>query len=430
MTVITQNALCDGYYAHYIRNQYDPRFQTKPADFTPFEKWLGRDRAYPETPVTCVSEAELSECWREYEKANAARIQRGEPILRPGTNDVFDINGIVAWKIFEKNKAAHTFYLEQSVAIDWMYPYLLPSGLIFKFNPDPMASLPPAAIEADRKFWDDYAARLLSDPNFRADDHATDVFAKLAFWHADLYRYRQLPAEQEHWLRIAVTLCPQLQDGVNSLTRLLGEQGRFDEALAVVQQAQQDDPRNEYYDVLLAWVQVGQKFGERDKKLRAELSNKAYDVQLNLELARVLENEGKLDELNERLRFAAGLTNWSREDMGGVVQYYVDQVHNPEAAIAFLEARAKIDPKASEMVYSLAALHASLAHKEPALRFLRQAIASGGTNASLSARIDPRFQSLQNDPQFQALVGAPATNTPSANTRVNAPPVKPAKPKK
>ena len=53
VTVITQNALCDSYYANYIRTQYDPRF--RPSSWTPFERWLGRDRAYPEKPVTCVS---------------------------------------------------------------------------------------------------------------------------------------------------------------------------------------------------------------------------------------------------------------------------------------------------------------------------------------------------------------------------------------
>jgi len=53
VTVITQNALCDSFYCHYIRNQYDPRF--RPTEYTPFEKWLGRDQAYPKKPVICVS---------------------------------------------------------------------------------------------------------------------------------------------------------------------------------------------------------------------------------------------------------------------------------------------------------------------------------------------------------------------------------------
>src|SRR5262249_13131751 len=151
-----------------------------------------------------------------------------------GSEDVFEINGIVAQKIFEKNKAAHTFYIEQSVPLGWTYPYLLPAGLIFKLNPEPMKELPASVVDADRKFWDAYAAKLLADPNFRSDDHATDVFAKLAFWHADLYRYRGLVPEQEHWLRLALLLCPQSQDAVNAMVHVLADQMRYDEALAVV----------------------------------------------------------------------------------------------------------------------------------------------------------------------------------------------------
>ena len=130
VTVITQNALCDTFYCHYIRDQYDARFRPRPDQYTPFEKWLGRDTAYPKEPVTCISEAELNDCWLEFEKRPevAERMREGGPVLREDSNDVFEINGIVAWQIFQKNKATHAFYLEQSVAIPWMYPYMLPSG--------------------------------------------------------------------------------------------------------------------------------------------------------------------------------------------------------------------------------------------------------------------------------------------------------------
>jgi len=115
VTVITQNALCDSYYANYIRTQYDPRF--RPKTWTSFEKWLGRDTAYPEKAVTCVSNDELVGCWSEYQNQPdvVERVETGGPPMRPGSNDVFVINGIVAQKIFEKNKKDHTFYIEQSV---------------------------------------------------------------------------------------------------------------------------------------------------------------------------------------------------------------------------------------------------------------------------------------------------------------------------
>jgi tetratricopeptide (TPR) repeat protein len=430
VAVITQNALCDTFYCHYIRDQYDDRFRLRPDQYTPFEKWLGRDQAYPKQPVTCLSETELNACWQEFNQLPeiAALINRGVPVPRVGTNDVFLINGIAARKLFELNKAHHTFYLEQSVAMPWTYPYLLPWGLIFKLNKEPLARLPAAAIAADFKYWDEYTARLLNDPHFAEDDDAHITFGKLAAWHADLYHFWHLETEEEHWLKIALALCPQLANSVANLSQLMANHGRFDEAIALIQKAEADDPRDETYGPMLNNIIVGRDLHLREKNLRAKLEQTAkspYDVDLNLQLARVLQDEGKFDELNQRMTFLAGLTNWDRPGMAAVVQYYLDREHNPQAAIAFLEARAKIEPQASEMIYSLAAIHASLDHKDEALKYLAQAVAVGGTNALISAKIDPRFAGLQNDARFQALLAPVSTNVAGkATPKVATPPGK------
>ncbi len=427
VTVITQNALCDDYYCHYIRDQYDERF--RPKTFTWFERWLGRDKAYPVIPVTCLNHEELLACWDEYQTWPdvAERVKKGGPVLRQGTNDVFDINGIVARKIFEKNKKDHTFYLEQSVPIDWMYSYLLPFGLIFKFNPEPMGSIPLAAIEEDRKYWDAYSARLLNDPRFCVDDHARITFAKLAFWHSDLYRWRNLPKEQEYWLRMSLALCPKLQDAVMSLSRLLSTEQRYDEAIAAVKQALVEDPRNENYTPILTWLSEAQVFDSREQELRNKLAKSPYDVPLNLDLARLLEDEGKFPEVAQRLQMVAGMTNWTRDAMTEVVRYYVDRAHHPDAALAFMEARAKIEPTSGELIYSIAALHATLGHQDEALKNLAAAAAIGGTNALMAAKIDPAFVPLRNDPRYQRLldqmtapqvtIAAPDTNMPATNAQ-------------
>jgi tetratricopeptide (TPR) repeat protein len=415
VTVLTQNALCDSFYAKYIFDQYDPR--GKPGMFTPFEKWLGRDKAYPEIPVTCVSTQELSDCWAEYRGTPevVAREQTSGQTFRPGSNDVFELDGVVARKIFDKNKKDHTFYLEQSVPIEWMYAYLLPSGLIFKFNPEPMTALPQAAIDDDYKFWDVYSAQLLNDPKFRLDADAMLSFGKLAFWHADLYRWRHLQKEEEHWLKMALALCPQLADAVNSLSHLYFEEKRFDEALALVKQAQLDDPRNDAYAPMVTWLEGARVFDQREKELRDQLAKAPYDVQLNLDLARLFQDEGKYSDLNDRLRTVAGLTNWDHNGMAAIIQYYVDTEHNPEAAIAFLEARAKIDPKAAELIYSLAALEATVGRKDDAIKYLTQAVALGGANPVKSAQMDPRFASLHDDPRYKALMDSNAANVPVPN---------------
>jgi len=423
VTVITQNALCDNYYAQYIRDQYDPRF--RPKTWSTLEKWLGRDEAYPKIPVTCVSNDELRACWDEYSRWPdvVERMSRGEPELRPGSNDVFDINGIVAKRIFDENKKDHTFYIEQSVPIAWMYPYLLPFGLIFQLNPEPMDKLPADAVAADRKFWDDYSQKLLTDPHYRVDNDAVLVFAKLCFWHADLYRWRKMETEQEYFLHMALRLCPQLQDAVYSLSRLYADHGRFDDAMAVIQQAELDDPRNEAYPNILNGLEQERAYGDTEKGLKVDLARNPYDVDLNLKLARLYENEGKFPQVSDTLRTVAGLTNWNHDTMAPVIGYYV-QARNYDAAIAFIEARAKIDTANSKLYYDLAVLHAMEEQADPALTNLSQAIALDPINAPMAAKMDPNFGPLHEDPRFQQLVNNPPTNAAPAIT--NAMPENPA----
>ena len=421
--VITQNALCDTYYTQYIRNQYDNRFRPVPSSYSPFEKWLGRDKAYPLTQVTCLSDDELRACWAEYRARPdvAARVRAyGEgAVIRPGTMDVFDVNGIVAQKIFEKNKKDHTFYLEQSVPIPWMYPYMIPSGLIFELKPEPLAGgvIPPDVIEKDRRYWDAYEKHLLDDPNFYHDDDAKLTFSKLALWHSDLYHYHHLDKEEEYWLRIALALCPQLPDAVRNMTQLLAKEQRFDEAAAVAEKAQEADPLNIVFPDMSAWIENVRTFGQQEKNIRDQLAKSPYDVGLNLSLAQLLQSEGKLDELNDRMRLLAGLTNWTREDIGEILQYYMDKAHNPQAALTFLEARAKIDPKSGELLYNLAALYAVSGREDDAITTLKQTAIYGGSNAMEAAALDGRFVSLHGDPRFEALVSAMlpsgSTNAPA-----------------
>jgi tetratricopeptide (TPR) repeat protein len=421
VAVITQVALCDPYYSQYIRQQYDARFRPKPQDYTPFEKWLGRSTAYPATPILCNSPAEFDEIWTEYKTRPevVARVKSGEADarngLRSGTMDVYEVNAIAAEKIFEKNKAAHTFYLEQTIPMTWTYPYMLPEGLIFKLSPTKLKALPPAAIAADYKFWNDYAARLEASPVFRVDDDATLTFGTLAYHHSDLYRWRDLPKDEENFLKLAVRLSPQLEEAVLRLNAVYMFQQRFDDALALMRQAAQDDPRSEVFPDILDEDQERKEAAGQEKKLRGQLATAPYDLALNLQLARTLQEEGKTSEVESRLRTAAALTNWDHDQMAGVVQYYVEDVHNVPAAVGFLKVRAGIEPKNSPLIYGLAALEASLGRTNDALGDLTAASkAPDGTNALMSAQVDARFAPIKSDPRFQALVNR--TNLPAATT--------------
>ena len=120
-------------------------------------------------------------------------------------------------------------------------------------------------------------------------------------------------------------------------------------------------PRNETYSSHSRLARRGARLRPaREGAARASWPSRPTTCELNLDLAELLQDEGKFPELNDRMRTVAGLTNWSHEAMAGIVQYYRRPGAQPDAAIAFLEARAKIDPKAGELIYSLAALDASV----------------------------------------------------------------------
>ena len=132
--LITQNALADKTYLDTMRGLY--------ADAI----WM-------------PTEYDNQVAFREYDDRIQREIREGrrDPSDTGGlTHDaqgrvsvngalaVMEINAIIAKQIFEHNKSLHDFYVEESYAMQWMYPYLTPHGLIMKVNRD-RVPLPAAA---------------------------------------------------------------------------------------------------------------------------------------------------------------------------------------------------------------------------------------------------------------------------------------------
>ncbi len=206
--------------------------------------------------------------------------------------------------------------------------------------------------------------------------------------------------------------------------------GRFDEAMTVIHQAELDDPRNEAFPNIESSLQQAQAYGGAEKDVKDQLAKNPYDIDLNLKLGRLYEAEGKFPQVNDTMRAVAGLTNWNHDTMAPILGYYV-QAHNLDAAIAFVEARTRIDTTNSKLFYDLSVLHAMQSQGDEALRNLSLAIALDPTNAPLAAKMDPNFGPLHDDPRFQSLVNnPPATAVPASALApaANTAPVTPAPP--
>ena len=149
--LITQNALADDTYMSVERDLYGD------------EIWIPSKEDSAEAFNIYVDEVQ-----RGVRQANGdLKIENGR-VQVTGALGVMEINGILTKMMHDHDRLRHSFYVEESYVIPWMYPYLSPHGLIMKINANPTPyDAKTAAKDAD--FWDWYTRRLLNDPMYRRD---------------------------------------------------------------------------------------------------------------------------------------------------------------------------------------------------------------------------------------------------------------------
>ncbi|MGO9246649.1 MAG: protein O-mannosyl-transferase family [Verrucomicrobiia bacterium] len=263
--IITQNALADGRYLRRVRDHYgadrpDSRIPKTVSDLAVWERavfefgWrhLGRDTAYPRDPIWLPNDDDVQAAIRQYVDelrirhplpGEEVKIEGGRVSLQ-GVTSVMAVNGYLAKALFDHNKDQHTFYVEESYTIPWMYPYLEPFGLIFRINRDPIPKITPNMIVRDRAWWDALFEDLHNDPRFQRDEVAQRTFSKLRSTVGGLYAFRLIFPEAEYAFRQAIALCPESPDANFRLAQLYVELGRFDGALAVLKDFAKHDPYN------------------------------------------------------------------------------------------------------------------------------------------------------------------------------------------
>ena len=328
--LITQNALADATYLEYIRAHYNRSAQEDPPFFQvlfgrPFrfldnifepigariEARRRKEGVYPLKEIKTPTHDDMDRAFTQYITDAQKRMQAGQ--MRPGEDfrpdengavqvtgqvAVMMINGILAKNIFDANPT-HEFYVEESFALDWMYPYETPFGVIMKINRQPLAELSADMVAKDHKFWSLYSDRLIGnwitydtpvtnicafaeklylrhdfrdfkgDPKFIRDDDAQKAFSKLRSSQGGLYSWRvdKSPEEKERMVKEAVftfkqafAYCPYSPEAVYHFVMLLVNQAHavmtsqhpdkarsdalFDDAIAVSKTCLKLDPGN------------------------------------------------------------------------------------------------------------------------------------------------------------------------------------------
>lgn len=186
--LITQNALADDTYMAVERDLYGD------------EIWI-------------PSKEDSGLAFSIYDAQNTDKKKENGKLQVEGALNVMKINSILAQMMFEHDRDRHAFYVEESYAIDWMYDYLSPHGLIMKINRD-KTTYNRATADKDRDFWDWYTRRLLADPMYRRDFAAQKSFSKLRAAIAGLYMEQKRMSDAENAYRESVILYPASPEAV------------------------------------------------------------------------------------------------------------------------------------------------------------------------------------------------------------------------
>jgi hypothetical protein len=240
---LTQNALADGSYLDYLRSMYESKI------------YIPTDQ----------------------DVQNAFNI--GETFTRTNQSPNFQwmIEGLLLKTIFQNN-SNREFFVEDSVPLDWMYPYLEPHGLIMRLNRQPLSELSGEIVRRDHDYWTKTVTPMIGDwlkpdttvkevaafaekvfarhdfsgfagdPQFVQNDYSCKIFSKERCSIAGLYGWRaqhatdaaekkRMNAEADFAFRQAFALCPHSPEVVFRYANLLMSESRISDALLMAETA-------------------------------------------------------------------------------------------------------------------------------------------------------------------------------------------------
>ena len=315
--LITQNALADDTYMSVERDLYGD------------EIWIPSKEDSAEAFNVYVDEVQ-----RGVRQANGdLKIENGR-VQVTGALGVMEINGILTKMMHDHDRLRHSFYVEESYVIPWMYPYLSPHGLIMKINAEKTPYDAKRAAK-DMDFWDWYTRRLLDDPMYRRDFAGQKSFSKLRAAIAGLYNKQGRYREGAQAFREAVMLYPASPEATFRYAQeCLMPFRRWDVALELMDYTDRIDPNN---------------------KRTAGLRNYVNRIKtLTSEIARLegLRREKKMTPQDvftlSRCYFEMGRVNEAAQLMRGIVGTLTEPATLQAAAMMFMEAH--LDADAEDML--------------------------------------------------------------------------------
>ena len=435
--IITQNALADSTYMHSVRDHYgagrpDPKHPETLQDRSSWQgalfdfAWqrLGREEAYPREPIWVPGESDLQMALQQYLEELRTRPRlpgedvkvEGGRVSVQGLASIMAVNGNVIREIIDHNKGQHAFYIEESYAIPWLYPYLEPYGIILKINREPLPQLTAATVARDRAYWDRLFEDLHHDPRFNRDDVAEKTFAKLRTVIGGLYAFRHMLPEAEYAYKQAIALCPDGPDGNLHLAQLYVEDGRYDDGVAVLQEYQKHDRYNlRIREVIRVIQELKRQMGE-ERELEQQYAAQPGDLPLALLLIDSYARHRRTDAIDEVVTALVGRPSLPAETFLQIAQRYL-ALGRLDRATDLLTVMTQRYPQNQIAWYNLCVVQSAQKNCDPAVAALERALALDDADHHLldTIRRDPRLDNCRQHPRFQQILGR-QSNQPLSST--------------
>jgi hypothetical protein len=389
--IITQNGVGEPLYRKYLADHYGAE---RPLPANAFERWLGRGTTYPEKPLIFPTEQEIE-----------ATVQKEmEESAKNGTFDPSLPHSVVTRLIWEKNRDAHAFFVEESFPLEWSYDHAEPHGLIYQIHREPLKEIPEESVQKDFAFWEDYIQKLKANPEYAKDYDAQRSFSKLRATTGNLYQHRKREADAEKAYRQALALWQGNGESLNALSVMLWERGDYDGVLDLLKTALAQDTNN-----LALWQLLF--IAEKRKELQGQIAESVAALEKQpggrAEAEKLLElyaAAGQTNKLAEVLKQTIPLLK-DDPDFLRTAAAYGEGVAFWEIELAAAEALALAEPDAAEnhLLLARAALHND--KKAEALQAARTAVEKGGLPMREALEKSPVFEELRDEAEFKSLIG-------------------------
>jgi len=411
--LITQNALADHTYLSTLRDRY-----CEPVLVWSWVKRLlgffGVSRSEPKGTIYILDKMDMDLAFKGYfeeakRKAAAGqrigakvRVTKGKISVR-GVGGVMQINGILAKRIFEKNKDKHSFYCEESYVIPWMYDYLVPRGLLMQIMPEKVKEITGEEVEKDGKYWKAYEEEFLNDPRFLNDLPARKTFAKCRSAIAGVYAYRKMFKESEEAFKQARRLCPSLNEVYIRLSELYVAQDMYAQAITNANKFLKIDPYNRKMHKFIHSLKQRKQLALDIKRFKSEIRREGETPEKLFRLALLHSKKGDREEAEVLFdKLLAG----RYEDIKiyvALADIYGRQ-SKPKKIIECYEKALTVKPDATNIWYNLAAIQSLTQDFDGCLKSLKKAIRLGGEAVKEAVWRDRRFNSIRNEEKFGELI--------------------------